>query len=105
MKIENIITGKAKKIFMKWFINEKLMSGFDDHSELVKIFVVNEWFNLVGYKISIISIFIQDDFGYKLSISVGDFERYGFKNRIEAEKYAIQKANEEFNDRFSEAII
>lgn len=105
MEVENLVTGKAKKIFLKWFRNKKLMSGFEDHTELVKIFAVNEWFCSVGFKISIISRFINDDFGYKLSISVGDFERYGFKNRLEAEKYAIQKANEEFNDRFSEAII
>ena len=105
MKVEDLITGKAKELFLKWFRNEKLMTGFDDHSELVQIFALNEWFGTVGYKISIISRFIQEDFGYKLSISVGDFEKYGISTRLEAEKLAIQKANEDFNNRYSEAII
>ena len=67
------------------------MSGFDDHSELVKIFAVNEWFNSVGYKISIISRFIQDDFGYKLSISVGDFENMDLKIELKLKNTQFKK--------------
>ena len=60
MKVEDLITGKAKELFLKWFRNEKLMTGFDDHSELVQIFALNEWFGTVGYKISTPLSFLRD---------------------------------------------
>lgn len=101
--VAGLITGKAKELFLKWFKEEKLMSGFEDHSELIQIFALNEFFGTVGYKISIISRFIQDDYGYIVYVNEGEHYRYGLNSRLEAERMAIETANREFNDKLSEA--
>jgi hypothetical protein len=41
--------------------------SFEDKDPIIQIFLINEWFGTVGYKISIISRYIKDDFGYIVS--------------------------------------
>jgi hypothetical protein len=62
-----ILNGLAKLKFFKWF------SKMDDRffeDPIIQIFLINEWFGTVGYKISIISRY-KDDFGYIVSTNEG----------------------------------
>jgi hypothetical protein len=96
-----ILNGLAKLKFFKMVFKEKWMTGFEDKDPIIQIFLINEWFGTVGYKISIISRYIKDDFGYIVSTNEGEFYKYGIKTRIEADNLAIERATEDYNERNS----
>jgi hypothetical protein len=74
-----ILNGLAKK-FLKWFSKEKWMTGFEDNP-IIQIFLINEWFGTVGYKISIISRYIKDDL-YIVSTNEGEFINMELKREL-----------------------
>ena len=40
-----MISGKARELFLKWFREEKQLTGFEDKPILTKIFALSEWLN------------------------------------------------------------
>ena len=72
MKVEDLITGKAKELFLKWFREEKQLTGFDDKPILTKIFALSEWLKLNGYSISTKSNYYNSDYSATISFNEGD---------------------------------
>lgn len=46
-----MISGKAKEQFLKWFKEEKELTGFESKPILTQIFALSEWLKIQGYAI------------------------------------------------------
>jgi hypothetical protein len=93
-----MIAGKAKELFLKWFREEKQLSGFDDESILTKIFALSEWLKINGYSISIKSSYYNSDYSATISFNEGDILTQGHKSLEKALLKAIEIGINEFNE-------
>ena len=97
-----MISGKAKELFLKWFREEKQLTGFDDKPILTKIFTLSEWLKLNGYSISTKSSYYDSNYSAKISFNEGDIQTNGHESLEKALLKAVEIGIFEFNDRFSE---
>lgn len=97
-----MISGKAKELFLKWFREEKQLTGFEDKPILTKIFALSEWLKLNGYSISTKSSYYNSDYSATISFNEGDIQTNGHKSLEKALLKAVEIGIVEFNDRFSE---
>jgi len=97
-----MISGKAKELFLKWFREEKQLTGFEDKPILTKIFALSEWLKLNGYSISTKSNYYNSDYSATISFNEGDIETRGHESLEKALLKAVEIGIFEFNDRFSE---
>ena len=94
-----MISGKAKKLFLKWFRNEKLLTGFDDKQIYTQIFLLCEWFKIQGYAISTKSNYYDSNYSAKISFNEGEMNTYGHNSLKKALISAVELATEDLNDR------
>ena len=94
-----MISGKAKKLFLKWFRNEKLLTGFDDKQIYTQIFLLCEWFKIQGYAISTKSNYYDSNYSAKISFNEGEMNTYGHNSLEKALVSAVELATEDLNDR------
>lgn len=99
-----MITGKAKELFLKWFKEEKLMTGFEDKPIYTQIFLLCEWFKMQKYCISVKSNYVGGDYSARISFNEGDIDTLFHKDLEKAYVRAIEISNEEFNDRHEIAV-
>lgn len=97
-----MISGKAKELFLKWFRKEKLLNGFDKKPIYTQIFLLCEWFKIKGYAISVTSSYYNSNYTAKISFNQGDIMTASEDSLEKIYIAAIEYANREFNDRFSE---
>lgn len=97
-----MISGKAKELFLKWFREEKQLTGFEDKPILTKIFALSEWLKLNGYSISAKSSYYNSDYSATISFNEGDIQTNGHESLEKALLKAVEIGIFEFNDRFSE---
>jgi hypothetical protein len=97
-----MISGKAKELFLKWFREEKQLTGFEDKPILTKIFALSEWLKLNGYSISTKSSYYNSDYSATISFNQGDIQTNGHESLEKALLKAVEIGIFEFNDRFSE---
>ena len=97
-----MISGKAKELFLKWFREEKQLTGFEDKPILTKIFALSEWLKLNVYSISTKSNYYNSDYSATISFNEGDIERHGHESLEKALLKAVEIGIFEFNYRFSE---
>ena len=97
-----MISGKAKELFLKWFTEEKQLTGFEDKPILTKIFALSEWLKLNGYSISTKSNYYNSDYSATISFNEGDIQTNGHESLEKALLKAVEIGIFEFNDRFSE---
>ena len=97
-----MISGKARELFLKWFREEKQLTGFEDKPILTKIFALSEWLKLNGYSISTKSNYYNSDYSATISFKEGDVETHRHESLEKALLKAIEIGIFEFNDRFSE---
>ena len=97
-----MISGKARELFLKWFIEEKQLTGFEDKPILTKIFALSEWLKLNGYSISTKSNYYNSDYSATISFNEGDIEIHGYESLEKALLKAVVIGIFEFNYRFSE---
>ena len=97
-----MISGKAKELFLKWFREEKQLTGFDDKPILTKIFALSEWLKLNGYSISTKSNYYNSDYSATISFNEGDIQTNGHESLEKALLKAVEIGIFEFNYRFSE---
>jgi len=95
-----MITGKAKELFLKWFKEEKLMTGFEDKNIYTKIFLLCEWFRTKNYCISVKSNYYLIDYSAEIKFNEGNIETFGHINLEKAYIRSIEISTDEFNDRF-----
>ena len=95
-----MITGKAKELFLRWFKDEKLMTGFEDKPIYTQIFLLCEWFRIKNYCISVRLNYYLSDYSAEIKFNEGNIETFGHENLEKAYVRAIEISNEEFNDRF-----
>lgn len=96
-----MISGKAKKLFLKWLKYEKLLTGFYDKPIYTQIFLLCEWFQTQGYAISTTSSYYDFNYTAKISFKQGDIITASEDSLEKIYIVAIEYANREFNDRFS----
>ena len=94
-----MISGKAKELFLKWFREEKQLTGFDDKPILTKIFALYEWLKLNGYSISTKSNYYNSDYSATISFNEGDINTRGHESLEKALISAVELAIEDLNDR------
>lgn len=96
---QTMITGKAKELFLKWFKEEKLMTGFEDKPIYTQIFLLCEWLKIKRYCISTKSNYFTSDYSATIEINTGKIETCGHENLEKAYVRAIELSIEDFNDR------
>jgi hypothetical protein len=100
-----ILTGKAKKDFIKWLYFKHNLQPYNLFNEIIQYALIIEWFDSVGIYISINYVDFYDEFKNNTG-----FETYvtnkglSVKFRIvsirqEATEQAIKKANEIYNNK------
>ena len=94
-----MISGKAKELFLKWFKEEKLLTGFDDKQIYTQIFLLCEWFKIQGYAISTKSNYYDSNYSAKISFNEGEMNTYGHNSLEKALISAVELATEDLNDR------
>jgi len=94
-----MISGKAKELFLKWFKEEKLLTGFDDKQIYTQIFLLCEWFKIQGYAISTKSNYYDSNYSAKISFNEGEMNTYGHNSLKKALISAVELATEDLNDR------
>lgn len=98
-----MISGKAKELFLIWFRNEKLLTGFDDKPIYTQFFLLCEWFKIQGYAISTKSSYYNSDYTAKISFSQGDYTTASENSLENAYLEAIKFSVNDFNGRLLEA--
>lgn len=97
-----MISGKAKELFLKWFKEEKQLTGFEDKNILIQIFTLCEWLKIQGYAISTKSSYYTPYHSATISFNEGDIETHRHESLEKALLKAVEIGIVEFNDRFSE---
>ncbi len=96
-----MISGKAKEQFLKWFKEEKELTGFESKPILTQIFALSEWLKIQGYAISTKSSYYNSEYSATVSFNEGDISTGGLDTLENALIKAIEISVHEFNDRFS----
>lgn len=98
-----MISGKSKKLFLKWFREEKLLTGFEDKPIYTQIFLLCEWLKIQGYAISTKSNYYNSDYTGKISFNQGDYTTVSENSLEKAYLEAIKFSIDDFNGRLLEA--
>ena len=101
-----ILTGKAKKDFIKWLYFKHNLQPYNLFNEIIQYALIIEWFDSVGIYImpeicSIKGIFTATIFHEKYRTKTGRTISVieNFNSRQEALTEAIKKANEIYNNK------
>ena len=62
LKYKDMISGKARELFLKWFREEKQLTDFEERPILTQIFALCEWLKTQGYAISTKSNYYVNSF-------------------------------------------
>jgi len=94
-----MITGKAKDLFLKWFKEEKLMTGFEYKPIYTQIFLLCEWFKMQNYCISTKSSYWDNNYSAHVRFKEGD-EKIEADSLENAYLQIIKFSIKDYNCRF-----